>query len=84
MAAERCPVCYGSGHLSVVVGDEQYRQVVAVGDLTKVCHGCFGRGWVNTGCNHGRCSCCWPPAEKRELFLPLALFERFLDDTPGP
>ena len=40
MSAERCPVCNGSGKV---------HGLAPIGTMpTEVCHGCGGRGWVET------------------------------------
>lgn len=36
--AEKCPICYGKGHLFNDDPDSN--------SMTKSCHGCNGRGWV--------------------------------------
>lgn len=43
MAAELCPVCSGSGQ----VRDQNLGQITAAPE-PKTCHGCGGRGWVET------------------------------------
>ena len=44
MSAELCPVCNGSG----VVPDPAYGHQTTTSALpiTKTCHGCDGKGWV--------------------------------------
>lgn len=43
MHAERCPVCHGTGKIK-----EEYPKIIW-DSSEKVCHGCYGRGWVTVG-----------------------------------
>ena len=54
MTAELCPVCKGSGVVpDPVYGDQRTTSTLPI---TKTCHGCDGKGWVEVG----SCSHYWP------------------------
>ena len=59
MAAEICPVCKGAGRFCSVPyradgtgGPVEIKPdtVMPEGATVTVCHGCDGKGWVETGC----------------------------------
>ncbi len=53
MPAELCPVCRGSGKLDDLACVDSTACNVKV-----MCHGCDGKGWVDTYHGLGRCN--WP------------------------